>query len=86
MYRVEKRYIPVGARVLIIDDFLADGRAVHGLTELCRQLDAKVVGVGVAVEKGFQQGGKALRAQGVHLKSLAIVTGIQDGEIQLADD
>ena len=84
--RVEKRYIPVGARVLIIDDFLADGRAVHGLTELCRQLDAKVVGVGVAVEKGFQQGGKALRAQGVHLKSLAIVTGIQDGEIQLADD
>ena len=79
--RVEKRYIPVGARVLIIDDFLADGRAV-----LCRQLDAKVVGVGVAVEKGFQQGGKALRAQGVHLKSLAIVTGIQDGEIQLADD
>ena len=84
--RVEKRYIPVGARVLIIDDFLADGRAVHGLTELCRQLDAKVVGVGVAVEKGFQQGGTALRAQGVHLKSLAIVTGIQDGEIQLADD
>ena len=84
--RVEKRYIPVGARVLIIDDFLADGRAVPGLTELCRQLDAKVVGVGVAVEKGFQQGGKALRAQGVHLKSLAIVTGIQDGEIQLADD
>ena len=84
--RVEKRYVPVGSRVLIIDDFLADGQAVHGMTDLCSQLGAKVVGIGVAVEKGFQKGGKALRAQGIHLKSLAIVTGIEDGKIQLADD
>lgn len=86
MIRVEKRYVPVGSRVLIIDDFLADGQAVHGMTALCSQLGAKVVGIGVAVEKGFQKGGKALRAQGIHLKSLAIVTGIEDGKIQLADD
>lgn len=84
--RVEKRYVPVGSRVLIIDDFLADGQAVHGMTELCNQLGAKVVGVGVAVEKGFQNGGKALRAQGIHLKSLAIVSGFEDGKIQLVND
>lgn len=84
--RVDKKYVPVGSRVLIVDDFLADGQAVHGMMELCRELSAKVVGVGIAVEKGFQPGGMNLRAQGVHLKSLAIVTGIEDGKILLADD
>ena len=84
--RVDKKYVPVGSRVLIVDDFLADGQAVHGMMELCRELNAKVVGVGIAVEKGFQPGGMNLRAQGVHLKSLAIVTGIEDGKILLADD
>ena len=54
--RVEKRYVPVGSRVLIIDDFLADGQAVHGMTDLCSQLGAKVVGIGVAVEKRVPEG------------------------------
>lgn len=81
--RVEKRYVPVGSRVLIIDDFLADGQAVHGMRQLCEQLDAKVVGVGIAVEKGFQPGGRELRAQGIHLKSLAVVDSIEDGVIHL---
>lgn len=84
--RVDKKYVPVGSRVLIVDDFLADGQAVHGMMELCGQLRAKVVGVGIAVEKGFQPGGMNLRAQGIHLKSLAVVTGIEDGKILLADD
>lgn len=84
--RVDKKYVPVGSRVLIVDDFLADGQAVHGMTELCEQLRAKVVGVGIAVEKGFQPGGMNLRAQGIHLKSLAVVTGIENGKILLADD
>ena len=84
--RVEKRYIPAGSRVLIIDDFLADGNAVKGMMQLCEQLDSQVVGVGIAVEKGFQPGGQELRAQGIHLKSLAIVTGIEDGKILLQDD
>ena len=84
--RVDKKYVPVGSRVLIVDDFLADGQAVHGMMELCEQLRAKVVGVGIAVEKGFQPGGMNLRAQGIHLKSLAVVTGIADGKILLADD
>ena len=83
MIRIEKRYLPEGTRVLIIDDFLADGQAVHGLMSLCQQQNAQVVGVGIAVEKGFQPGGKQLRESGVHLKSLAVVEGIQDGNIIL---
>ena len=84
--RVEKRYIPQGSRVLIIDDFLADGNAVKGMMQLTEQLGSEVVGIGIAVEKGFQPGGQQLRAQGIHLKSLAIVTGIEDGKIRLLDD
>ena len=86
MIRIEKKYLPEGTRVLIIDDFLADGQAVRGLMNLCWQRQAEVVGVGIAIEKGFQPGGKALRESGVHLKSLAVVDGIQDGNIVLRPD
>ena len=81
--RVDKRYLPKGSRVLIIDDFLADGQAVHGLMDLCRQQEAEVIGVGVAIEKGFQPGGKTLREAGVHLVSLAVIDRIEDGKIIL---
>ena len=84
--RVDKRYLPKGSRVLIVDDFLADGQAVQGMMALCAQLNCEVVGVGIAVEKGFMPGGQNLRAMGVKLVSLAIVTGIEDGKILLADD
>ena len=84
--RIERKYLPEGARVLIIDDFLADGQAVHGLLNLCEQQKATVVGVGIAVEKGFQHGGHDLRMEGIHLKSLAIVDGIEDGKIVLRPD
>ena len=86
MIRIEKRYLPEGTRVLIIDDFLADGQAVRGLMNLCWQQGATVVDVGIAVEKGFQPGGKALRDSGVHLKSLAVVDGIENGNIILRPD
>ena len=83
LYEIEKQYLPKGARVLIIDDFIADGQAARGLINLCWQQGATVVGVGIAVEKGFQPGGKALRESGVHLKSLAVVDGIENGNIIL---
>ena len=83
MIRIDKRYLPENSRVLIIDDFLADGEAVRGLMSLCEQQKAQVVGVGIAVEKGFQPGGKKLRENGVHLKSLAIVEEIRDGKLIL---
>ncbi len=86
MIRIDRRYLPEGSRVLIIDDFLADGEAVRGMMSLCEQRKATVVGVGIAVEKGFQPGGKKLREAGVHLKSLAVVEGIQDGKILLKPD
>lgn len=81
--RIERRYLPEGSRVLIIDDFLADGQAVQGMLTLCEKQKATVVGVGIAVEKGFQPGGKALREAGIHLKSLAIVDRIENGNIVL---
>ncbi len=84
--RIDRKYLPAGSRVLIIDDFLADGQAVHGMMELCEKQGAEVVGVGIAVEKGFQPGGKKLREAGVHLKSLAVVESIENGRIILRDD
>ena len=84
--RIERRYLPEGSRVLIIDDFLADGQAVNGMMNLCEQQKATVIGVGIAVEKGFQNGGKQLREAGIPIKSLAIVDRIEDGKIILRPD
>ena len=84
--RIERRYLPEDSRVLIIDDFLADGLAVKGMMSLCEQQKSTVIGVGIAVEKGFQPGGKQLRDAGIHVKSLAIVDRIEDGNIVLRPD
>ena len=84
--RVDKKYLPQGSRVLIVDDFLADGQACQGMMALCAQTGCQVVGIGVGIEKGFMPGGKNLRAMGVKLSSLAVVAGIEDGQIILADD
>ena len=84
--RIERRYLPEGSRVLIIDDFLADGQAVKGMMNLCEQQKAEVIGVGIAVEKGFQPGGKQLREAGVRVKSLAIVDRIENGKIILRSE
>ena len=84
--RVDKKYLPQGSRVLIVDDFLADGQACQGLMALCAQTSCKVAGIGIGIEKGFMPGGQNLRAMGVKLSSLAVVTGIEEGKILLADD
>ena len=85
MIRVDRKYLPEGSRVLIIDDFLADGEAVRGMMKLCEHTKAQVIGVGIAVEKGFQKGGRELREAGVKLCSLAVVDEIRNGEIVLRD-
>ena len=82
--RVDRRYLPAGSRVLVVDDFRADGQASQALISIVKQGQCQLVGVGIAVEKGFQPGGKRLREAGVNLKSLAIVEGIADGKIKLA--
>lgn len=84
--RVDRRYLPAGSRVLVVDDFLADGQASHALISIVEQAKCVLAGVGIAVEKGFQPGGRQLREAGVNLKSLAIVESIEDGKIKLAED
>jgi xanthine phosphoribosyltransferase len=83
--RVSKNYINSKDIVLIIDDFLANGKAALGLAEIVEQAGANLGGVGIAIEKGFQDGGKLLRESGINLKSLAIVSGMQNGVISFTD-
>ena len=66
---------------MIIDDFLAMGNAVLGLKELVEQAGAEVMGVGIAVTKGFQGGEKLLLNSGLRVESLAVVDSLENGEI-----
>lgn len=77
---VSKRFLNPEDRVLIIDDFLAKGAALLGLITLVEEAGATVVGAGIAIEKGFQEGGGLIRAKGVRVESLAIIEGMtEDG-------
>ncbi|HAQ63532.1 MAG TPA: xanthine phosphoribosyltransferase [Ruminococcaceae bacterium] len=80
---VSKEYLNKGDRVLIIDDFLANGAALNGLIDIIEQAGAELVGAGIVIEKGFQGGGKLLREKGVRVESLAIIESMNDetGEI-----
>lgn len=75
---VSKEFISAGDKILIIDDFLANGKALLGLIDIVEQAGAKVVGCSCAIEKGFQQGGDNLRAKGIRVESLAIVESMDD--------
>ena len=80
---VSKKFLGPGDHVLIIDDFLANGCALQGLISIVQQAGATLEGIGIAVEKGFQQGGRVIRNLGYHLESLAIVESMdaETGEI-----
>lgn len=80
---VSKKYIGKDDHILLIDDFLANGCALEGLIDLVQSAGATVEGIGIAVEKGFQEGGKRIREKGVQLESLAIVDAMNSktGEI-----
>ncbi|MDD6044439.1 MAG: xanthine phosphoribosyltransferase [Clostridia bacterium] len=73
-------------KVLIVDDFLANGEALRGLCEIVSSAGAELIGVGVAVEKGFQPGGKNLREAGVNLKSLAIIDKADETGIEFREE
>lgn len=75
---VAKKFLNETDKVLLIDDFLANGNALKGLIEIVESANAELVGAGIVIEKGFQQGGADLRARGVHLESLAIVDAMDD--------
>lgn len=81
---ISAEYLSKGEKVLIIDDFLATGSALEGLVNLAVQAGAEVVGIGVAIEKGYQEGGRIIRGEGYRLESLAIVESMdcETGEIR----
>jgi xanthine phosphoribosyltransferase len=80
---VSKEFLQPSDRVLIIDDFLANGNALTGLVNLVRDAGARLVGAGIAIEKAFQPGGDMLRAQGVRIESLARIKSMgNSGEIE----
>ena len=83
---VAKDWLSADDKVLIIDDFMANGEAMRGLCDIVKAAGATLVGVGCAVEKGFQGGGDRLRAAGVNLKSLAIIESAEPGHIVFRDE
>lgn len=78
---VAKRFLSPDDKVLILDDFLAVGKALSGLLDIVGQAGAQCLGIGVAIEKGFQGGGDRLREAGYNLHSLAIVEEMGDDSI-----
>lgn len=79
--QVSKRYLNAEDHILIVDDFLANGRAALGLIDLVEQSGAQLSGIGIVIEKAFQEGGQLLRDKGIHLESLAIVNRFVDEKI-----
>ena len=83
---VSKEWLHAGDRVLVVDDFMANGEAMRGLCDIVEKAGATLVGIGCAVEKGFQGGGDKLRAAGVNLHSLAIIENAEPDHIVFRDE
>ena len=79
--RVDKIYLNESENILIIDDFLANGQAALGLSNLVEQAKANLVGIGIVIEKGFQPGRKLLESKGYHVESLAIIERFKNNKI-----
>ena len=82
---LSKEWLNANDRVLIIDDFMANGEAVRGLCDLVSQAGAELVGIGIAVEKGFQGGGDRLRAMDVNYHALAVIESADENGIVTLD-
>jgi len=78
---ISKEYLSEDDHVLIIDDFLANGQAALGLLELVQQAGASVAGIGIVIEKSFQEGRSKLEAAGIRVESLARIAELKDGEV-----
>ena len=85
---VSKEFLGKGDKVLLIDDFLANGKALEGLAQLVKDSGAELVGAGIVIEKGFQVGGEMLRKKGIRVESLAIVDSMDEetGTIVFRED
>lgn len=82
---VSKKFLGPEDRVLLIDDFLAKGSALVGLVDIVRQSGAALVGAGICIEKGFDEGGKIIRDMGVRVESLAVIESMSPSGIVFAD-
>ncbi|HFR4154726.1 xanthine phosphoribosyltransferase [Bacillus cereus] len=78
---LSRNHIDENDCVLIIDDFLANGQAALGLMSLVEQAGASIAGIGIVIEKAFQDGGKKLREQGVRVESLAEIASLDNGTV-----
>ena len=83
---LSKEWLTSSDRVLIVDDFMANGEAVRGLCDLVSQAGAELVGIGIAVEKGFQGGGDRLRSMGLNYHALAIIESADENGIVFRGD
>ena len=81
-----KQWLPAGSRVLILDDFMANGEAVRGLCDIVKQAGGIVAGIGIAVEKGFQGGGDRLRNMGFNYHALAVIERADEYGIAFRED
>lgn len=82
---VDQKFLSAKDNVLVLDDFLANGQAVQGLLEICRQAQAEVSGVGIVVEKSFQKGASLIKESGVRLESLARIASFENGEVRFVE-
>ena len=78
---VESEFLKPDDNVLLVDDFLANGKALEGLMELVKQSGAKVAGAGIAIEKGFQDGSSNLKARGLRIESMAVIDSMDENGI-----
>jgi xanthine phosphoribosyltransferase len=82
---ISNKYIQEGDKVLIIDDFLANGQAALGLIELVEKAGAQIAGIGIVIEKSFQDGGRLLREKGFRVESLAEIESLEAGRISFKE-
>lgn len=83
---MSRQWLGSNDKVLIVDDFLANGEALRGLVDIIEQAGAQLIGIGVAIEKGFQAGGARLRENGANLRSLAIIEQADDNGFVFRED
>lgn len=83
---ISKKYVSPDDKVLMIDDFLANGQAVEGMLEIADQAGVQVAGAGIVIEKSFQPGAKELKDRGIRLESLARIKSLSDNQIEFMPD
>jgi xanthine phosphoribosyltransferase len=83
---ISRKFIDCSDSILIIDDFLANGQAALGLIDIIQQAKAQLVGIGIVIEKAFQDGGRILRERGIKVESLARIASLSDGNVRFVEE